>query len=122
MRAVLRALGLTLVMTVACLSATAAAAEMEFRTASHGGTSGDSRIVADREFLKNEGIRRGARYEVHLHSPGGNLIASIELGKMIRDYGFGTRVARSVPLPWSRPSLIFESDEEGWPAADLVDT
>lgn len=124
MRAALRTFGLTLVVSVAFLSATATAAEMAFRTASHGGTSGDSWIVAEgeivrstpsrfREFLKREGISRGARYEVYLHSPGGNLIASIELGKMIRDYGFGTRVARSVPLPWSRPSLIFEIDEEG---------
>jgi hypothetical protein len=80
---------------------------MAFRLASHGGTSGDEWIVADgkissetpklfREFLSDKKIKKGARYEVYLNSPGGNLIAGIELGEIIREFGFGTRVASSI--------------------------
>src|SRR3546814_11317063 len=64
-----------------------------------------------RRFLTAADIPRGARYEVYLHSPGGNLMAGIELGTIIRDYGFGTRVARSVPFSYSTPEFRFRSEE-----------
>jgi hypothetical protein len=35
--------------------------------------------------------------EVYLNSPGGNLIGAVKFGEAIREFGFGTRVARSVP-------------------------
>src|SRR3546814_9028218 len=66
-----------------------------------------------RRFLTAADIPRGARYEVYLHSPGGNLMAGIELGTIIRDYGFGTRVARSVPFSYSTPEFRFEGEEDG---------
>src|SRR3546814_20218696 len=92
-------------LAVTITSAPVAAAEMSFRTATHGGTSGESWIVAEgdivhatpdrfQRFLTAADIPRGARYEVYLHSPGGNLMAGIELGTIIRDHGFRTRVAR----------------------------
>src|SRR3546814_13804578 len=97
---------------------------MSFRTSTHGGTSGESWIVAEgdivhatpdrfRRFLTAAEIPRGARYEVYLHSPGGHLMAGIELGTIIRDYGFGTRSARSVPFSYSTPAFRFEGEEDG---------
>src|SRR3546814_11169992 len=76
-------------LAVTITSAPVAAAEMSFRTATHGGTSGESWIVAEgdivhatpdrfRRFLTAADIPRGDRYEVYLHSPGGNLMAGIE--------------------------------------------
>src|SRR3546814_670317 len=40
-------------------------------------------------------------------------MAGIELGTIIRDYGFGTRVARSVPFSYSTPEFRFEGEEDG---------
>jgi hypothetical protein len=42
-------------------------------------------------------VERDAGLEVYLNSPGGNVIGGIELGKVIREFGLGTRVAQSAP-------------------------
>src|SRR3546814_15029104 len=68
-------------LAVTITSAPVAHAEMSFRTATHGGTSGESWIVADgdsvhatpdrfRRFLTSACITCGARYAVFQHSPG----------------------------------------------------
>src|SRR3546814_3915910 len=96
-------------LAVTITSAPVAAAEMSFRTATHGGTSGESWIVAEgdivhatpdrfRRFLTAADIPRGARYEVYLHPPGGNLMAGIALGTIIRGSGFGTGGRKSTRL------------------------
>lgn len=36
--------------------------------------------------------------DIHIHSPGGNLLAALRLGEMIREAGFNTIVGRSIPL------------------------
>lgn len=124
MKSIRRATIAALSLAAATVSGQASAAEMSFRLASHGGTSGETWIVADGEivvgtprqflkFLQEEEIGKGARYEVYLNSPGGILVAGLEMGRIIRDYGFGTRVARSVPFSWSTPELPFEGDEDG---------
>lgn len=61
----------------------------------------DGEITADtpkdfRRFLKSTGLKRGGKWEVYLNSPGGNLIGAMQLGEAIREFGFGTRIARSV--------------------------
>jgi hypothetical protein len=43
-------------------------------------------------------VKHGARLEVYLNSPGGNLVGAIQLGEIIREYGLGTRVARTAVL------------------------
>src|SRR5262245_14107534 len=97
---------LTLILTA--WSVDAVAAPMTFRLASDGGPTPHMWIVADgditsdtpdrfREFLLAGNIRRGGRLEVFLNSNGGNLFGGVALGELIRDYGFGTRVASSVP-------------------------
>jgi hypothetical protein len=96
---------------------------MAFKLASDGGTAGNEWIVADgeiardtaqqfRQFLTDRGIPRGARYEVYLNSLGGNLLAGLQFGEVIREHGFGTRVARSVPLNVGQPGR-FETDAPG---------
>jgi len=83
------------------------AKEMDFRIAEDGSTVPQSWIVADgeitrdtpdhfRKFVQKEGID-SAKIEVYLNSPGGNLIGGLKLGETIREFGFNTRVARSVP-------------------------
>jgi hypothetical protein len=61
----------------------------------------DGEITAEtpkefRRFLSSDGVKRGARLEVYLNSPGGNLIGAMQLGEIIREFGFGTRVAQTV--------------------------
>jgi hypothetical protein len=97
---------------------------IKFRLASDGGTGGNEWIVADgditfetdkvfREFLASKQIARGARFEVYLNSPGGDFLGGVRLGETIREFGFGTRVARSVPLGITFGSYQFETDEPG---------
>jgi len=97
---------------------------MAFRLASDGGTAGNEWIVADGEivastpadflgFLKARNVTPGARYEVYLNSPGGSLIGGIRLGEAIRHFGFGTRVAASVPLNFGSGRYQFETDGPG---------
>lgn len=104
-------------------SADAVAGPMTFRLASDGGPAPHIWIVADgditsdtpdrfREFLLAGNIRRGSRLEVYLNSNGGNLFGGVALGELIRDYGFGTRVASSIPRNAGLPSL-FETDAPG---------
>jgi hypothetical protein len=106
---------LTLILTI--WSVDVAAAPMAFRLASDGGPMGHSWIVADgdiasdtpdrfREFLQARNVRRGTRLEVYLNSTGGNLFGGVLLGELIREYGFGTRVASSVPRNGGLPSLF----------------
>lgn len=82
---------------------------MSFRIATHYGTNGESWIVADgafdtgtaerfRAFLQEKKISQGWRMDVYLNSPGGNLEEGLELGRIIRQYKLGTRVARSEPI------------------------
>jgi hypothetical protein len=76
-----------------------------FATADRGNIEwivADGEITADtptdfRRFLLTDGIRRGDKLEVYLNSPGGNLVGDIQFGKAIREFGLGTRVARTVP-------------------------
>ena len=116
-----------LVASVGAAIAFAANAEpMKFRTASSGGTLGESWIVADGEIVastpddfqaflganpdtNSQGIGPG-RTEVYLNSPGGNLIAGLQLGELIRKYQFGTYVGRSIPDP---TGSVIERDEPG---------
>jgi hypothetical protein len=97
---------------------------MTFRLASHGGTSGEEWIAADgtitaetgkafRQFVASEKIQRGARYEVYLNSPGGNLLGGIILGEAIREFGLGTRVARSVKMNSQPGGYPLEIDAPG---------
>jgi hypothetical protein len=62
----------------------------------------DGEITAEtprefRRFLLSGKIQGGAKLEVYLNSPGGNLIGAIQFGEAIREFGFEARVARSVP-------------------------
>jgi len=76
-----------------------------FATADRGNIEwivADGEITAEtpkdfRRFLTAGGVQRGARLEVYFNSPGGNLLGGVQLGEIIRDFGLGTRVARSVP-------------------------
>jgi hypothetical protein len=97
---------------------------MAFRLASDGGTGGNEWIVADgqivsetpkvfRQFLGLKKIEQGARYEVYLNSPGGNLFGGVALGEIIREFGFGTRIAQSVPLNAQSGGYPFETDGPG---------
>ena len=66
-----------------------------------------------RRFLFLDGVKRGARLEVYLNSPGGNLIGAIQLGEIIREYGLGTRVARTIPYRTLRDGEQTEQDVKG---------
>jgi hypothetical protein len=77
-----------------------------FSTADRGNIEwlvADGEIPADtpkefRQFISTEGGgSQGAKLEVYLNSPGRNLIGALQLGAAIREFGFGTRVARTVP-------------------------
>ena len=74
---------------------------------------------AFRQFLASNNIKRGvsrvsgvraAGLEVYLNSPGGNLFGGVELGEVIREFGLGTRVARSIPV---NDRVHSETDELG---------
>ena len=77
---------------------------MTFSEATSKGNSGVSFWVAAtgqigpetpakfQEFLDTNGIAGG---QLVLHSPGGNLAAGLELGQIIRDYGFTTHIGRT---------------------------
>ena len=78
---------------------------MTFRTAGNGGNCGDcvwtvaeGRITADTpaDFIAYWGPEEteGSPLVV-LHSPGGNLLAGLELGRLLRERGTRTRVART---------------------------
>src|ERR1035437_2483096 len=99
---------------------------IKFRFASDGGSGGNAWIVADgeitadtpkmfRQFLVSEQIKPGSRYEVYLNSPGGNFLGGLELGEIIREFGFGTRIARSVSL--GIPLVNFGQAEHDGPGA-----
>ena len=105
------ALSIAIVATVIApaMAETFSSGPIKFRLASDGGTAGDLWIVADgeitdetgaafRQFLASKNINKGGRIEVYLNSPGGNIFGGVQLGEAIREFGFGTRVARSVPL------------------------
>ncbi len=100
--------------TIACLAAlfaasAAAAAPMTFKLASNRGTCADCRwIAADGEivettpsrlakFLKTAPQAEGLM--VRFNSDGGDLTASIELGRLIRERGLNTGVSRTVFEP-----------------------
>jgi hypothetical protein len=51
---------------------------------------------AFRDFLKTD--EAGFTKSLRLHSPGGNLAAGLELGRLIRQAGYNTSVGNSVPL------------------------
>jgi hypothetical protein len=51
---------------------------------------------AFRRFLKSADASYSK--ELHLHSPGGDLVAALELGQLIREAGLSTYVGRSIPL------------------------
>jgi hypothetical protein len=108
------------------MSDAAIASAIVFRFASDGGTGGNQWIVADGEittatpdefaaFLKANNVSVGARYEVYLNSPGGSLFAGVKFGEIIRNFGFGTRVASTVPIPdYGDGSFKFEMDGPGY--------
>lgn len=48
---------------------------------------------AFRSFIEENGLAQG---EVYLHSPGGNLAAGFELGRIIRELGLKTRVGHTI--------------------------
>jgi len=78
----------------------------------------DGEITADtphqfRRFLSAERVQRGARLEVYFNSPGGNLIGAIQLGEIIRDFGLGTRVARTVPWHRAGHGELSEQESKG---------
>jgi hypothetical protein len=94
-----------------------------FATADRGNIEwivADGEITADtpkdfRRFLLTGGTQRGARLEVYLNSPGGNLIGAIQFGEAIREFGLGTRVARTVPDgPAFRDGEQPETDAPGY--------
>jgi hypothetical protein len=63
-----------------------------------------------RRFLLADGVQPGARLEVYINSPGGNLIGGIQLGEIIREFGFGTHVLRTIPY---RTMSDGEQEEQG---------
>jgi hypothetical protein len=95
--------------TIVAFASPAFAAPMAFRLASDGTSAGEPWIVADgsitadtaddlRRFLAANRIAPGRRIEVFLNSAGGNLMGGVKLGETIREFGLGTRVARSLPV------------------------
>jgi hypothetical protein len=103
--------------------APSAAGPMRFAWASSGGTRGDSFIAAEgrivdstprdfQAFLAAADTRAGYTIRntaVYFHSPGGNLAAGIQLGRLIRARNFDTAVARWRPT--TPTSLSFETIE-----------
>jgi hypothetical protein len=94
-----------------------------FATADRGNIEwivADGQITADtpkefRRFLSTGGIQRGSRLELYLNSPGGSVIGAIQFGDVIREFGFGTRVARTVPdRPAFRDGERPETDAPGY--------
>ena len=77
----------------------------------------DGEITADsaksfRNFLtKKNGV--GARAVVLLNSPGGSLFGGVALGEVIREFGLGTRVGRSIPDPPHQGDYITETEAPG---------
>lgn len=59
----------------------------------------------------------GAKLEIYLNSPGGNLIGGIQLGEIIHEFGLGTRVARTVACDQCGPAFqmgeLQETDAPG---------
>jgi hypothetical protein len=66
-----------------------------------------------RTFLRTKKISVGARTEVFLNSRGGNLFGGLSLGEVIREYGLGTKVARSIPDPPHGGEYVTESEGTG---------
>ncbi len=79
---------------------------MRFWGASNGGNcAGCGWVAAEGEITPETPsafqefiAEHGEPYLVHLHSPGGNLIAGIELGRLIREHGANTSIAKTVPM------------------------
>ena len=118
----LRAFHLTVVIVTALIGPAAAqsfqSGPMKFRraafmTADRGSIEwivADGEITTEtpkdfRRFLTMDGDQPGDRLEVYFNSPGGNLIGSIQLGEIIREFGLGTRVARTVPCHGCGPAF-----------------
>jgi hypothetical protein len=125
-KALIPVLGLLAVLADSATAQTFRAGAMAFRraafsTADRGNIEwlvADGEITADtpkefRRFIATDGgVSQGARLEIYLNSPGGNLIGALQLGEEIREFGFGTRVARTVPA--GQPSLYGgESETDG---------
>lgn len=84
---------------------------MTFRMHSNGGNcNGCEWLAADgpitattpddfRRFLAQNPGYRGTMLNVVLNSEGGNLVAGLELGTLIKEAGFWTSVGRTVPAP-----------------------
>ena len=84
---------------------------MTFRVRSNGGNcNGCEWLAAEgpitartpddfQRFLQYNPVYRGVPLNVALHSDGGNLVAGLALGSMIREAGFWTSVGRTVPFP-----------------------
>lgn len=97
---------------VIALTTSAASAEpMWFQDAGNGGNCGECGwTIAEGEITKEtpEVLRaflaeRGYASEFVLNSPGGNLGAALEMGRIIRESGSSTAIGRSVPTagtPW----------------------
>ena len=77
----------------------------------------DGEITADsaksfRDFLTNK-AHLGARSVILLNSLGGSLFGGVALGEVIREFGLGTRIGRSVPDPPHQGNYLTETDSPG---------
>lgn len=101
------------------------AGSMTFRLAepdtADGATPGwivaDGEITADsaksfRDFLMSH-AQMNSRSVVLINSRGGSLLGGLALGEVIREFGLGTRVGRSIPDPPRGGGYISESEAPG---------
>ncbi|MGB8899957.1 MAG: hypothetical protein WCC90_12330 [Methylocella sp.] len=87
-----------------------------------GGTPGwivaDGEITADsaksfRDFLTTNKAHLDARSVVLLNSLGGSLLGGVTLGEVIREFGLGTRIGRSIPGPPHQGNYVTETESPG---------